>query len=137
MFLFVYLRAVRRSRAKIIAANTRLAQTNADLGEALQAKSQFLATTSHEIRTPLNGILGMTQVMLADRKLAGATRDRVALVDARRAVDARAGRRHPRLRQDGYGRLRLEAAPADLAAMMAEWWRSGGSRRRPRGSKSA
>ena len=46
---------------------TTSAITNGALGKALAAKTEFLATTSHEIRTPLNGILGMTQVMLADR----------------------------------------------------------------------
>ncbi|MDQ2893977.1 MAG: ATP-binding protein, partial [Pseudomonadota bacterium] len=48
--------------------------------KALAAKTEFLATTSHEIRTPLNGILGMTQVMLVDRSLDPATRDRLSVV---------------------------------------------------------
>jgi len=33
---------------------------------AAQAKSNFLATMSHEIRTPLNGIIGLTEILLAD-----------------------------------------------------------------------
>ncbi len=127
VFLFIYVRSVRRSRAEIIAANTRLEQTNAELGDALQAKSQFLATTSHEIRTPLNGILGMTQVMLADAKLAGGTRDRVALVDA-------AGRAMRTLVDDildfakmDSGNVRVDTRPTDLTAMMndvAALWRA-------------
>ncbi len=72
--------SLRRSRNKVRAANTDLAETNAALSKALAAKTEFLATTSHEIRTPLNGILGMTQVMLADGKLDAATRDRVGVV---------------------------------------------------------
>ncbi|UAJ11444.1 ATP-binding protein [Glacieibacterium megasporae] len=80
LFLIIYLKALRRSRNEILAANRQLEQTNSELAEALLAKSQFLATTSHEIRTPLNGILGMTQVMLADRTVTGGTRERLGLV---------------------------------------------------------
>jgi len=71
---------IRRSRNEVRAANIDLAATNAALGKALAAKTEFLATTSHEIRTPLNGILGMTQVMLADRRLDEPTRDRIEVV---------------------------------------------------------
>ena len=73
---------VRRSRDKVHAANVDLEHTNAALGRALAAKSEFLATTSHEIRTPLNGILGMTQVVLADALVDPRTRDRVGVVHA-------------------------------------------------------
>ena len=34
---------------------------------ASRAKSQFLANMSHEIRTPMNGVLGMTELLLADK----------------------------------------------------------------------
>ena len=71
---------VRRSRNKVRAANDDLAVTNSALGKALAAKTEFLATTSHEIRTPLNGILGMTQVMLADHGLPAPLRERLGVV---------------------------------------------------------
>lgn len=120
VFLFVYLRSVRRNRSEVMRANERLAQSNAELGDALDAKSQFLATTSHEIRTPLNGILGMTQVILADPAVGGAVRDRVSLVDA-------AGRAMRALVDDildfakmDSGMVRLDAAPADLMTMIPD-----------------
>ncbi|PCD01747.1 hypothetical protein COC42_16690 [Sphingomonas spermidinifaciens] len=71
---------LRRSRNQVRDANVELEASNAALGKALAAKTEFLATTSHEIRTPLNGILGMTQVILADRTMAGTQRDRIEVV---------------------------------------------------------
>lgn len=71
---------LRRSRNQVRAANVVLNETNLALEKALKAKTEFLATTSHEIRTPLNGILGMTQVILADGALAPQMRDRIGIV---------------------------------------------------------
>ncbi len=80
VLLVIGILAIRRSRNQVRAANVDLAESNTALAKALAAKTEFLATTSHEIRTPLNGILGMTQVMLADRGLAPATRERIQVV---------------------------------------------------------
>ncbi len=80
LLLSVGLIQITRSRNRERAAKLLLAQTNRDLEKAIAAKMEFLATTSHEIRTPLNGILGMTQVMLSDRKLDAILRDRIGIV---------------------------------------------------------
>ena len=65
--------AMRRKRNQLAVSNT-------ELERALAARTEFLASTSHEIRTPLNGILGMTQVMLADANAPAAMRERLEVV---------------------------------------------------------
>lgn len=111
---------IRRSRNEVRAANVGLAATNVALGKALAAKTEFLATTSHEIRTPLNGILGMTQVMLADRGLDPQTRDRIGVVygagvSMRALVDDILD-----VAKMETGNLTVERAPVDLPEMLRD-----------------
>ncbi len=111
---------IRRSRNEVRAANIDLAGSNSALEKALAAKTEFLATTSHEIRTPLNGILGMTQVMLADQSLASAMRDRLSVVHGagvtmRALVDDILD-----VAKMETGNLTLEAVPTDLPATLTE-----------------
>ncbi|MBD8679098.1 ATP-binding protein [Sphingomonas sp. CFBP 13720] len=117
---------LRRSRNAVRSANVELGATNAALGKALKAKGDFLATTSHEIRTPLNGILGMTQVMLADPALTPSLRDRLDIVHG-------AGRTMVSLVNDildvakmEAGNLSVERLPTDLVETItdvARLWR--------------
>jgi two-component system sensor kinase len=58
---------------QLVESNQALQKTEEQLRQAIeiangasQAKSRFLATMSHEIRTPLNGIIGMSQLALAN-----------------------------------------------------------------------
>ena len=80
VLLLINVVTLRRSRDRVRAASDALAGTNTALNKALAAKTEFLATTSHEIRTPLNGILGMTQVLLADATLTPAVTERLTVV---------------------------------------------------------
>lgn len=118
--LAMALLAIRRSRDRVRAANDALAATNAELGKALRAKTEFLATTSHEIRTPLNGILGMTQVMIADTRLEAAVRERLGVIHG-------AGTTMRALVDDildvakiETGRMTIESAPLDVHATLEE-----------------
>lgn len=69
-----------RARNRARADGAVLAHTNRQLEQALAAKTEFLASTSHELRTPLNGILGMTQVMLADPAASPRLRTQIELL---------------------------------------------------------
>ena len=52
--------------------------------KANEAKTQFLARISHELRTPLNGIIGFTQILVADKanSLNNKQRERLHYVEA-------------------------------------------------------
>ncbi len=118
--LAIGLFTIRRSRNQVRAANDDLAITNGALGKALAAKTEFLATTSHEIRTPLNGILGMTQVMLADPGLAPLLRDRLGVVhDAGVTMRALVDDILDVAKME-TGNLTIEAAPFDLCATVMD-----------------
>ncbi|SFK15386.1 Signal transduction histidine kinase [Sphingomonas sp. NFR04] len=109
---------IHRSRREVRSANRDLAASNAQLGKALEAKREFLATTSHEFRTPLNGILGMSQVLLADTTLGDEARARVAVVqDAGQAMQALVDDVLDMASLDS-GEIALEQAPFDLRALL-------------------
>jgi signal transduction histidine kinase/CheY-like chemotaxis protein len=111
---------IRRSRDQVRAANDDLAITNSALGKALAAKTEFLATTSHEIRTPLNGILGMTQVMLADQTLSPDMRDRLGVVHGAGITMRALVNDILDIAKMETGNLTIEAAPFDVCATVTD-----------------
>ncbi len=44
----------------------KILQSNIDLEQAMQSKSDFLANMSHEIRTPMNAIIGMSEMVMRE-----------------------------------------------------------------------
>ncbi len=60
------------------AADLRRALDNAQTGE--RAKAAFLAVVSHELRTPLNGVIGLSDLVLAEDGLLPAHRDMIGMV---------------------------------------------------------
>jgi signal transduction histidine kinase/CheY-like chemotaxis protein len=111
---------IRESRNDVRAANVDLAETNTALGKALAAKTEFLATTSHEIRTPLNGILGMTQVMLADSAIDPAVRDRVTVIHGAGVTMRALVNDILDVAKMETGNLTIESAAFDLHAMLRD-----------------
>jgi len=58
--------ALRNSETQLKAAVADISDKNAQLMEASRQQSSFIANMSHELRTPLTGILGFTELLLAD-----------------------------------------------------------------------
>lgn len=111
---------MRESRDSIQAAHDELAVANVALDNALKARTDFLAMTSHEIRTPLNGVMGMTQVVLADPTLPAEVREKIRLVHA-------SGETMLALVEDlldvakmESGAIAIEKAPMDLGRLFDE-----------------
>ena len=104
-----------RNRARRDAAE--LSVVNQRLEQALAAKTEFLASTSHELRTPLNGILGMTQILLADAEVTPRHRTQIELLhDAgstmRALVDDILD-----VAKIEHGGFTINAKPTDVAAL--------------------
>lgn len=111
---------IHRSRREVREANRDLATTNVQLSKALAAKREFLATTSHEFRTPLNGILGMSEVLLADDTLGGEARAKISVLqDAGKTMQALVDDVLDMASLDG-DEIILERAAFDLRTMLED-----------------
>jgi signal transduction histidine kinase/ligand-binding sensor domain-containing protein/DNA-binding NarL/FixJ family response regulator/HPt (histidine-containing phosphotransfer) domain-containing protein len=55
--------AKQRLESEVALRTRELLESNRQLAEAAQAKSNFLARMSHELRTPMNGVVGMTELL--------------------------------------------------------------------------
>ncbi len=76
MILLIYLMAQynhEKYRKRITEAleikNQRLEQTTIEAKKLADIKTRFLSTVSHELRTPLYGIIGITNILLEDKKM--------------------------------------------------------------------
>ena len=117
----------RRSRDRELARlNAELARRARDAEAASRAKSLFLANMSHEIRTPMNAIIGLTHLLRRSStdplqgerlsKVAAAAEHLLSVIND--ILD---------ISKIEAGKLKLERAPLDLHALIAQIceWASG------------
>jgi signal transduction histidine kinase/CheY-like chemotaxis protein len=87
---------------------------------ANRAKSEFLANMSHEIRTPMNAILGYSQILLRDSALHPFQRDALATISSSCDHLLHLINEILDLSKIDAGRMELETADFDLAALVHE-----------------
>jgi signal transduction histidine kinase len=103
-------------RLRISLVAEQVARTEAE--SASRIKDEFLATVSHELRTPLNAIIGWSHMLLAGKL------DEATAVRALKVIDRNA-KAQAQLIGDILdvsrvitGKLRLDTAPVDVAAVI-------------------
>jgi len=101
------------------AYDRRLRETNTELRDASQLKSEFLARMSHELRTPLSAIIGFSEILLEgiDGELNTAQHEDVQLVNESGHSLLNLINDILDLSKVESGKMTLAAEPLDLAEM--------------------
>jgi len=77
---------VRRAERLLVESLDRERALARSATEANEAKSAFLATISHELRTPLNGIIGMSELIVAEAEAGSLGRSARVILDCSRQL---------------------------------------------------
>jgi signal transduction histidine kinase len=110
----------RVARAEAEAAQRLLVEQNDRLRELDRLKGEFVALVSHELRTPLTSITGYLELVLDDPELSDDHRRFLDVVDRNAARLLRLVSDLLLVAQIESGRLTLELADVDLAAVASE-----------------
>jgi len=103
-----------------VALRTReLVDTNRQLEEAAQAKSNFLDRMSHELRTPMNGVVGMTE-LLERTGLSGTQARLTQTIRSSARVLLQIVNDLLDLSKINAGKVELEELPLDLRTILEE-----------------
>ena len=112
--------AARERLESEVASRTReLVESNRQLAEAAQAKSNFLDRMSHELRTPMNGVVGMTE-LLARTPLTAAQSRLTETIRSSADVLLQIVNDLLDLSKIQAGKVRLESMPLDLVSLLEE-----------------
>ncbi len=87
----VVMRRLRRTQQQHLEAVDELRESNARLGDLLEAKDRFVASISHELRTPLTAVVGLSHELAdPDTQFDGAEADEMQQMVAREAKEVAA-----------------------------------------------
>jgi signal transduction histidine kinase/ligand-binding sensor domain-containing protein/CheY-like chemotaxis protein/HPt (histidine-containing phosphotransfer) domain-containing protein len=112
--------AARNRLESEVALRTReLVESNRQLAEAAQAKSNFLARMSHELRTPMNGVVGMTE-LLARTALSSTQTTLTQTIRSSAQVLLQIVNDLLDLSKIQAGKVEFEALPLDLVQILEE-----------------
>ena len=76
---------ITKSLQKERETNAKLKKALKEVKKANEAKSEFLSRMSHDMRTPMNGIIGLTDILLADNTVTDTVRKK--LLEMKEAED--------------------------------------------------
>jgi len=108
-----------RLESEVESRTRELLDSNRQLAEAAQAKSNFLARISHELRTPMNGVVGMTE-LLARTSLSGAQARLTQTISASAHIMLQIVNDLLDLAKLQAGKVELESLPLDLVTVLEE-----------------
>ncbi len=112
-------RARARLEAEVKLRTRELVESNRQLAEAAQAKSNFLDRMSHELRTPMNGVVGMTE-LLTRTQLSSAQSRLTQTIRSSAQVLLQIVNDLLDLSKIQAGKVQLEALPVDLVQILEE-----------------
>jgi len=108
-----------RLELEVASRTQELVESNRQLAEAAQAKSNFLDRMSHELRTPMNGVVGMTE-LLARTPLSAAQSRLTRTIRSSADVLLQIVNDLLDLSKIQAGKVRLESMPIDLVSLLEE-----------------
>ena len=111
--------AKQRLESQVASRTRELVESNRQLAEAGQAKSNFLARMSHELRTPMNGVVGMTELL--GRTPLSPTQSRLThTIRSSAQILLQIVNDLLDLSKIQAGKIEFEALPLDLARLLEE-----------------
>ena len=111
--------AKQRLESEVAMRTHELVESNRQLAEAAQAKSNFLARMSHELRTPMNGVVGMTELL--GRTALSSTQTRLTqTIRSSAQILLQIVNDLLDLSKIQAGKVEFESLPLDLAALLEE-----------------
>ncbi|HWK52064.1 MAG TPA: ATP-binding protein, partial [Steroidobacter sp.] len=105
--------------AEVKSRTRELVESNRQLAEAAQAKSNFLDRMSHELRTPMNGVVGMTE-LLSRTQLSATQSHFTKTIRSSAQILLQIVNDLLDLSKIRAGKVALEALPIDLGQVLEE-----------------